>query len=111
MGHTCARLRDCRGGAGIEGRFARLLGARDADLWRHLLGLVALAREANVPVNWARLAADLRHWDHPRRYVQMDWARAFWATEAKAVPIATPKLADSRMPVAVRHRWTTPDVH
>lgn len=78
MGETCAQLRRCRPGKGLEGRFTRLLGARGGDLWRHPMGLVALAREAGVPVSWARLAADMRHWDHPRRYVQMDWAREFW---------------------------------
>lgn len=111
MGHTCAELRSHRKGAGVEGRFARVLGARDSDLWRHLLALVVLAREAGVPVDWARLAADLRHWDHPRRYVQMDWARAFWAAEAKAIPLASGRPVDNRVPNSAPQQPTIHDVH
>jgi CRISPR system Cascade subunit CasB len=81
IGRTCAALAQRDGGSALETRFMRMLSARGEDLPRHLQRVVVLAREAGVPVNWAQLLSDMRHWDHPQRYVQMDWAHAFWSAD------------------------------
>jgi CRISPR system Cascade subunit CasB len=82
IGWTCAALRTgLAGNAGLEDRFVALLHCRRDDLPWHLRRLVALARENAVAVDWAQLMADIRHWDHPERFVQLAWAHTFWGEE------------------------------
>jgi CRISPR system Cascade subunit CasB len=82
IGDTFADVRRRRGAAeaedSLEKRFVALLNCHGDDLPNHLRHTVALARTAEVPVNWGRLLADLGAWDHPGRYVQRDWARSYW---------------------------------
>lgn len=80
LGVTAAALRRT-GGGGLEQRFVALLACRAEDLGRHLRRLVGLAGRAGIPVDWAQLLVDWRHWDHPDQFVQMAWAEAFWREE------------------------------
>jgi hypothetical protein len=52
------------------------------------MGLVRLSGGKGIPIDWPRLLDDLRRWDAPDRYVQKNWARAYFATAP----------ADSRQP-------------
>jgi len=80
LGHSMARVARLRGRTpSLEGRFVALLEADVEDVGEHLRRIVALARAAGVPLDWAQLLADLRRWDDPLRRVQAEWARGFWA--------------------------------
>lgn len=58
-------------------RLTRLLAARAATLGERLRHTVTLLRSADVPVNWAMLAHDVRLWDYEGQPVQRRWARSF----------------------------------
>ena len=61
-----------------ERRFVQLLRMRRDTLEPRLRQQISILKSKDIPVNWHQLIADLRHWDHPKRFVQRDWARAFW---------------------------------
>lgn len=69
-------------------RFVALLNAHADDVAEHLRRAVALARSANVAIDYRRLLRDLTHWSHPDRFVQLAWARSYWghAEEGKDEP-------------------------
>ena len=73
----------------IEKRFTALL---DADLdelsWR-LRQITALLDAASMAIDWPALLADLWRWNHPDRYVQVRWARQFWAPSSPLQKEAT----------------------
>ena len=62
----------------IEKRFVALLDCHEDDLAEHLRHAVSLLRSKEVPVDWVQLLRDLRNWNHEDRFVQRNWARAFW---------------------------------
>ena len=68
----------------IEKRFVALLNCHQDDLPTHLRHAVSLLKSKEIPIDWARLLRDVRGWNHPDRYVQRNWARAFWANSAAA---------------------------
>jgi len=72
------------GGDSIEARFVALLNAHREDLFGHLRHAVSLAKAKDAPVDWKRLLRDVQHWDDDARWVQRDWARAFWGTGGAA---------------------------
>jgi CRISPR system Cascade subunit CasB len=79
MGAHFARARDPQGDdTAIERRFTALLAAHPDDLPTYLRQAVSFLRSKEVPVNWHRLLADVLAWGHPDRYVQKQWATAFW---------------------------------
>lgn len=59
-------------------RFMALLDSDREDLPHRLRQAVSLAKSKNVPLDWLQLLADLGHWDHPKRFVQFDWAKGYW---------------------------------
>lgn len=61
-----------------ERRLASLLRAHRDDLSGHLRQTVSLLKSRGVAIDWHRLLRDLAAWDHPDRYVQRKWARAYW---------------------------------
>jgi len=65
----------------IERRFVALLDCHEDDLPEHLRHAVSLLRSSKsevIPVDWLQLLKDLRNWNHEDRFVQRNWARAFW---------------------------------
>jgi len=79
MGDHFARTRDPKGdNTAIERRFTVLLAAHPDDLAFYLRQAVSFLKSKEVPVNWHQLLADVLAWDHADRYVQRNWARAFW---------------------------------
>lgn len=64
----------------VAKRFTGLLAADADDVGGHLRHAVSLAKSRGVPVDYHRLHRDLHYWDHPKRFVQLDWARDFWRT-------------------------------
>ena len=79
MGDHFARARDPRGDdTAIERRFTALLAAHPDDVDSYLRQAVSLLKSKEVPIEWHQLLSDLLGWGHPDRYVQRQWARAFW---------------------------------
>lgn len=79
MGNHFARARDPQGDdTAIERRFSALLAAHPDDLGFYLRQAVSFLKSKEVPVNWHQLLPDVLAWSHPDRYVQKQWARAFW---------------------------------
>ena len=84
MGRHFARARDPQGdNTAIERRFTALLAAHPDDLDFYLRQAISFLKSKEAPVNWHQLLFDVLAWDHPERYVQQQWARAFWGRPAK----------------------------
>ena len=84
MGRHFARARDPQGDdTALERRFTALLSAHPDDLDFYLRQAVSFLKSKEVPVNWHQLLPDLLAWGHPDRYVQKQWARAFWGRPAQ----------------------------
>ena len=88
LGASLATLQESGSKAAVERRFIALLNAHREDMPQHLRHLVGLLKAKDVAVDWAQLLHDVRGWDHPRRAVQREWARAFWrqASAGEASP-------------------------
>ena len=79
MGAHFARARDPQGdNTAIERRFTALLAAHPEDLDFYLRQAVSFLKSKEVPVNWHQLTFDLFGWSNSSRYVQRQWASAFW---------------------------------
>ncbi len=63
-------------------RLTAILAASSATLGERLRHAVTLLRSADIPVNWAMLARDIRTWDLEGQPVQRRWARSFVAGRA-----------------------------
>lgn len=80
MGHHFAHARDPQGDdTAIERRFTTLLAAHPDDLATYLRQAVSFLKSKEVPINWHQLLPDVLAWGHRDRYVQQQWARAFWS--------------------------------
>jgi CRISPR system Cascade subunit CasB len=65
----------------VEKRFEHLLSVDVDDLGGHLRQAVSLAKSKGVHVDFHQLFDDVKSWDHPKRYIQLRWARDFWGYE------------------------------
>ena len=85
LGVPFRRVRDKQPDAtAIERRFTALLAARPDDLEGYLRQAVSYLRSCEEPIDWHRLFADVRAWGNPDRYVQRQWASAFWGRAQKS---------------------------
>lgn len=82
FGHAVATLYLQRGKVeSVEQRFIALLDADEEQLPYRLRQMVQLVKaDEGIRIHWARLLDDLLDWNHPERYVQRRWARAFYRT-------------------------------
>lgn len=88
LGKHFADARDPQGDdTAIERRFTVLLAAHSDDLPFYLRQAISFLKSKDVPVNWHRLLSDVLAWGHPDRYVQQQWARAFWGRPVKETQI------------------------
>lgn len=86
LGSSLRSLVDKEAGSGnrdevekrIEKHLVALLNCHRDDLPEHLRQIVSLLKAKDVPINWAQLLSDIRHWERDDRIVQKAWARAFW---------------------------------
>jgi len=91
FGHSMGRVwlaQDRR--SSTEQRFVALLNAHPEDLPYYLRQAVSLVGSHDIPVDWAQLYRDLCNWNREDRFVQRNWARAFWGapTEEQNQPEA-----------------------
>jgi len=84
LGASMALLRDPKGenNDALERRFTVLLAAHPDDLDVYLRQAIGVLKSKDIPVNWHQLLADVLAWGHPNRYVQRNWAHAFWSRAA-----------------------------
>ncbi len=78
LGASFARLAREVEGESVERRFVAMLNCHREDLPAHLRHAVGLLKGREVPIDWAQLLSDVRHWGRESRSVQLEWARAFW---------------------------------
>jgi CRISPR system Cascade subunit CasB len=83
FGASFARLNHLSESGSLEKRFVALLNSHEDDLSEHLRHAVSLLKTRDIPVNWLQLLRDLRNWNHANRFVQRQWARAFWGGVAE----------------------------
>lgn len=79
FGASFAWLKSNTDSDSIEKRFVALLDCHEDDMAEHLRHAVSLLRSKDIPVDWLQLLRDLRNWNHEDRFVQRNWARAFWS--------------------------------
>jgi len=80
----------------LERRFNGLLRAHPDDLTSHLRSAISLLKRDEVPVHWEQLLYDVCYWGHFNRFVQRDWANAFWGQSAQKEPGALQQDTDSQ---------------
>ena len=78
LGSSFARIAVGDSHGAVERRFTALLGVHVEDLPVHLRHAVSLLKSKDAPIDWARLLRDLMFWNDEDRWVQRNWARAFW---------------------------------
>ena len=84
LGASFARLERGSGDA-VERRFTALLNVHVEDVHVHLRHAVSLLKSKGISIDWVRLLDDLKYWGHEDRFVQRNWARAFWRVESMDV--------------------------
>lgn len=65
---------------GLDRRIEALLDAETTQLPFRLRQTIHYLQSNRVSVDWACLLADLLQWNHPDRFVQKSWARAYYST-------------------------------
>ncbi len=78
LGHHVRALDPTLENDATERRFVQLLRMRRETLEPRLRQQISILKSKDIPVNWHQLFADLRNWDHPKHFVQRNWARSFW---------------------------------
>lgn len=76
--HMRTHAREAGDDEATERRFVQLLRMRRDTLEPRLRQQVGILKSKDIPVNWHQLMRDIGHWDHPKRFVQRQWAGAFW---------------------------------
>jgi CRISPR system Cascade subunit CasB len=94
FGATCKTIEDKRGErdkrsdntklTSTERRFQHLLAAeRGAELHNRVLRMILMAKAEGVPVNFVKLATDLKFWNDR---VKTEWAADYWTQDAAPIP-------------------------
>lgn len=78
FGYSCRSLANETHSNGAERRFRALLDLTLTDIKSPLTALARQMKSQGIAIDYPKLLADLRRWDHPDQYIQDNWARAFW---------------------------------
>jgi len=78
FGHSGRGLANATNSEGADRRFRALLDLALIDLKSPLTALVRQMKSREIAIDYPKLLADLRQWEHPNQYIQDQWARAFW---------------------------------
>lgn len=85
FGSALRRVRTKDNEKGLDRRLETLLDADNTQLAYRLSQLVSFLHANKEKVNWANLLADLLHWQHPDRFVQKAWAKAYFSLSSQTV--------------------------
>ncbi len=91
FGFSCRGLATATNSKGADRRFRALLDLALPDIQLPLATLVRQMRSKGIAIDYPKLLSDLRQWEHPKQYVQDDWARAFWGTLPSSLDEAKPE--------------------
>jgi CRISPR system Cascade subunit CasB len=78
FGYSCRGLATATNSDGIDRRFRALLDLALTDMQPPLTALVRQMKSKGIAIDYPKLLADLRQWEHPNQYIQDHWARVFW---------------------------------
>lgn len=88
LGATMREIKERFDSKSLDGRMAALLDSDfelidgrklgGGELSYKLRQVVKLARSKDVGIDWQRLLKDLQYWTHPDKFVQKQWARAYY---------------------------------
>lgn len=93
FGYSGRGLANATTSEGADRRFRALLDLALIDIKSPLTALVRQMRSKEIAIDYPKLLADLRQWEHPHQYIQDQWARAFWNVPAPAAEaIATAEI-------------------
>lgn len=98
VGSAADRLRRGVDSQGVERRVQALARANDLDpLLEHLRALVTQLKAAEIPLDYGRLANDLRSVQHPTglRGVRTRWLRDFYRPRAETSDVTLPTSQES----------------
>lgn len=79
FGAALRRARSAQYRKGLDRRVEALLDSDVAQLPYRLGQSVRFLHAQRVGVNWQGLLADILQWEHPNRYIQKEWARAYYS--------------------------------
>ena len=79
LGDSLRRAAGDNNHKGVDRRVEILLDADASQLPFRLRQAIRFLKSNNVEVNWARLLEDVLQWNHPKRFVQKQWARSYFA--------------------------------
>ncbi len=82
LGGVLRRLAQAGNAQSTERRFMALLNADREDLGPHLRRAIALAKNADLALDYGALLRDILDWDRSDRRVQRRWAGTYWAAPA-----------------------------
>lgn len=94
FGHSCRGLATATNSEGADRRFRALLDLALTDIQPPLAALVRQMKSKGIAIDYPKLLADLRHWEHPNQFVQDRWARAFWGASQSLSDEAEPASDD-----------------
>ncbi len=80
FGHSCRGLATATTSDGANRRFRALLDLALTDIQSPLIALVRQMKSKGIVIDYPKLIADLRQWEHADQYIQDQWARAFWGS-------------------------------
>jgi CRISPR system Cascade subunit CasB len=80
FGNSARGLATATNSEGTERRFRALLDLALTDIQSPLTALVRQMRSKGIAIDYPKLIADLRQWEHADQYIQDRWARAFWGS-------------------------------
>ena len=78
LGDTLRKVRDPKYAQGLDRRVEFLLDADHDELPFRLRQAIRFVESQRGSVNWPQLLRDVLAWEHPERYVQENWARAYF---------------------------------
>lgn len=81
LGMALCRARREHNAAGLDRRLEALLDADESQLPFRLRQAARYLQSTRVRVDWPRLLEDLLVWDHPKRFIQQEWARSYFSAQ------------------------------
>jgi len=84
LGVSLRGVRTEKNKEGLDNRFERLLDADEQQLPFYLRREIQFITNAGGRIDWEQLLRDILGWQHPSRYVQRNWARAYFATPVQS---------------------------
>lgn len=82
FGDALRRARSTQNQKGLDRRVETLLDSDEAQLAYRLGQTARFLRSQRIPINWQSLLEDLLQWEHPARFVQKKWAKAYFLLPA-----------------------------